>query len=706
MRKDFNISNFGGEGNMKRAYIIFLSLLFVISVSSPILSNTGDIAEENMEEEDSAYLEDSEDTTTEAEVTAEDDSKLIEELSTPDANLFNVPSSLQTNVDFWKKIYSEFTTDQVVVHDKENLNIIYDVVNISNGENTGKNIKIMRSKVNSVRRKYIALLKSIHYKVKKGALLNSEEIEVYRKFDNIVNLNKYLIAAGNIRCQLGQKDRFIAGLKRSGRYIEKMREIFRGYNLPEELTALPHVESSFNYEAYSSAGAAGIWQFTRSTGRLFMTINYVVDERRDPILSTVAAAKLLKKNYEELGSWPLAIIAYNHGLNGMKKAKARIGENVSDVINGYRSRIFGFASKNFYCEFLAALDVSKNYKKYFSDIEFEKPVEYDVFKVEKYLDISGISKYMGLSKDEIKNLNPALRQPVFVSSRYIPKGFELKIPTGRSLDVDNMYASLPKNMVDQTQKHSAWHQVESGDTLSAIARRYDTSVSAIMYVNELDNVHRIYAGQTLKLPELLSEKDSEKDKVKNIAKAQYQKTAKVSIKSNTEEIKLTEKGVDFVKSALPSTGFLKAVYEVAIPNGLSSKKINFGYINIEPDETIGHYADWSGVSIRRLRDMNGLRRRIGLRIGQRIKIPFTIATKNEFEEKRAEYHMAVQEDFFLNYKVEGTTSYAIRGGETIWRLCAENEIPLWLLKRYNPQKDFQRLARGEPLVLPIISKTN
>ena len=195
MRKDFNISNFGGEGNMKRAYIIFLSLLFVISVSSPILSNTGDIAEENMEEEDSAYLEDSEDTTTEAEVTAEDDSKLIEELSTPDANLFNVPSSLQTNVDFWKKIYSEFTTDQVVVHDKENLNIIYDVVNISNGENTGKNIKIMRSKVNSVRRKYIALLKSIHYKVKKGALLNSEEIEVYRKFDNIVNLNKYLIAA-------------------------------------------------------------------------------------------------------------------------------------------------------------------------------------------------------------------------------------------------------------------------------------------------------------------------------------------------------------------------------------------------------------------------------------------------------------------------------------------------------------------------------
>src|SRR3990167_7889147 len=193
MRKDFNISNFGGEGNMKRAYIIFLSLLFVISVSSPILSNTGDIAEENMEEEDSAYLEDSEDTTTEAEVTAEDDSKLIEELSTPDANLFNVPSSLQTNVDFWKKIYSEFTTSQVVVHDKDNLNVIYDVVDIGSG---GYGNKMRRGKVNEARRKYRTILTAIHNKLKKGGLLTGEEIEVYRKFDGIDNPNKFLIASG------------------------------------------------------------------------------------------------------------------------------------------------------------------------------------------------------------------------------------------------------------------------------------------------------------------------------------------------------------------------------------------------------------------------------------------------------------------------------------------------------------------------------
>ncbi len=685
---------------MKKTFLVFLSFLFFISISSPALSDTGgDVSEENMEQDDTAFLEEAEDST--ETIPAEDDSKLIEELSTPDANHFHVPSSLQTNVNFWKRIYSEFTTSQVVVHDKDNLNIIYDVVDIGSG---GYGNKMRRGKVNEVRRKYRAILANIHNKLKRGSLLTVEEIEVYRKFDGIDNPNKFLIAAGNLRSQLGQKDRFIAGLKRSGRYIEKMKEIFRSYNLPEELTALPHVESSFNYEAYSSVGAAGVWQFMRPTGRLFMTINYVVDERRDPILSTVAAAKLLKRNYEELGSWPLAVIAYNHGLSGMKRAKERMGEDVTDVINGYRSRMFGFASKNFFCEFLAALDVSKNYKKYFGDIEFEKPVEYDVVKVESYLDIAGISKHIGLSKDEIKYLNPALRPPVFVSRRFIPKGFELKIPKGRQLDINNMYASLPKNMINQTQKHSSWHTVEDGDTLTTIAERHNITVLAIMDINELDNINRIYPGQTLKLPELASVKENARSE----AKTQYQKSARISIKSDAGEMKLISKERNLVKSTFstPSAGFQRAAYEVALPEGFNSKKINFGYINVETDETIGHYADWSGVSVQRLRDVNGLRRGAGLRIGQRIKIPFISAVKDEFEEKRGEYHMAIQEDFFSNYKIEGTTSYEIRSGETIWKLCAENEIPLWLLKRYNPQKNFQRLARGEPLVLPVISKIN
>ncbi|MEK6545129.1 MAG: LysM peptidoglycan-binding domain-containing protein, partial [Nitrospinota bacterium] len=155
-----------------------------------------------------------------------------------------------------------------------------------------------------------------------------------------------------------------------------------------------------------------------------------------------------------------------------------------------------------------------------------------------------------------------------------------------------------------------------------------------------------------------------------------------------------------------SPAFLKAVYEVTVPANYDSKKINYGFIKVELDETIGHYADWSGASVQSLKDMNSLRRRIGLKIGQKLKIPFTSVTKESFEEKRAEHHMAIQEDFFSNYKVEGTTSHKIKTGETVWKLCAESEIPFWLLKRYNPDKDLQRLAKGEPLILPIISNIN
>lgn len=691
---------------MRKAFIIFLSFFFTILISGSVFSEIEN--EEEIIEQTDSSLSLSEEDINSPEVSTEEDKTLFEELSSPDANLFHVPPRLRTNVDFWKKIYTEYSTNQMVIHDSNNLDVIYAVVDLNNGPRISSKTK--KWKISEVRKKYRNMLISIHHKIKKGRMLDGEEIEVYNKFNGIDKPNKFLAAAENIRGQLGQRDRFLEGLKRSGRYMDRIKEAFKSYGLPEELTVLPHVESSFNYKAYSSAGASGIWQFTRHTGRLFMQIDYAVDERNDPIISTDAAARLLRKNYEELGSWPLAITAYNHGLAGMKRAKERIGDDVTDVINGYHSRIFGFASKNFFCEFLAALEIVRDYRKYFGEIEFEKPVEYDVFKVESYLDIGTLSKHMGLARDEIKELNPALRLPVFTSRRYIPKGFELKVPKGKLQDAGNIYASLPRDVKNQSQKHSPWHQVEKGDTIGKIARTYNTTIAAVMEINEIDNVNRIYGGQILKLPESVS--------VQGKTKNTYQNIVNVALKSAVEETKPKppvqqdneDKSVNSEFRKTDSTGaspaFLKAVYEVTVPTNYDSKKINYGFIKVELDETIGHYADWSGASVQSLKDINNLRRRIGLKIGQKLKIPFTAVTKESFEEKRAEHHMAIQEDFFSNYKVEGTTFYTVKTGETVWKMCAENEIPFWLLKRYNPDKNLQRLAKGEPLILPIISKIN
>ena len=167
-----------------------------------------------------------------------------------------------------------------------------------------------------------------------------------------------------MRCQVGQQDRFQAGLIRSGAYMDRMRAIFSAHGLPADLAFLPHVESSFNTNAYSKFGAAGMWQFTRSTGKRFMTVDYVLDERRDPIAAAHAAARLLKENHERLGSWPLAITAYNHGAAGMQRAKAAHGD-YPGIFTSYKGRTFKFASRNFYSEFLAARRVASDYRRYF-----------------------------------------------------------------------------------------------------------------------------------------------------------------------------------------------------------------------------------------------------------------------------------------------------------------------------------------------------
>src|SRR5581483_9110796 len=168
-------------------------------------------------------------------------------------------------------------------------------------------------------------------------------------------------ATDDIRFQLGQANRFKAGLVRSGTWQKDIAQALKEEGLPPELAALPLVESSYNPSAYSKVGAAGLWQFLRSTGRRFLRIDSVVDERMDPFRETEAAAQLLDYNYRLLGSWPLAITAYNHGAEGVRRARDELGtDDIVRIVRDYHSPSFGFASRNFYVSFLAALAVSRD----------------------------------------------------------------------------------------------------------------------------------------------------------------------------------------------------------------------------------------------------------------------------------------------------------------------------------------------------------
>ena len=378
-----------------------------------------------------------------------------------------------------------------MVHDIKNVDIVYEVVYL--GEKPLSR-RARERKLEKTKKKYRNILRRIA-KTSNKAKLKGEDKRIY----NLVGKNFYR-ASRNIRAQLGQKERFREGIERSGLYNKEIKKIFEKFNLPEELSVLPHVESSFQISAYSSAGAAGIWQFTRGTGRLFMRVGYDVDERRDPILATYGAAKLLKKNFESVGSWPLAITAYNHGLQGMKRAKKRLGNDIVKIIGKYKSRTFGFASQNFYAEFLAALHVVKNQNKYFPNLAIKKPIRKASFILPDYIHIRTAMNYFNMTREEIAEANPSLRRPVLNGEKHIPKGYVFQAPIRKIDNLVARYGQIPQKVKYGSQLRSKWYTVRRGNTLSGIALRFGTTVRSLKSFNNIGRRNRIYVGQVLQLP--------------------------------------------------------------------------------------------------------------------------------------------------------------------------------------------------------------
>jgi membrane-bound lytic murein transglycosylase D len=279
-----------------------------------------------------------------------------------------------------------------------------------------------------------------------------------------------------------------------------MKQILAEHDLPETFVYLPIVESGFNTQAQSYLGAAGMWQFMRSTGKQYhLTINAYVDERKDPLQATCAAAELLSYNYGKIQSWPLAITAYNHGLQGMKNAVKAVGaEDIDIIIEQYTGSKFGFASRNFYPEFLAAIDVGVRYIEYFGELKLQAPLTLTQMKLPDFVTAKTLAKYTPFTVDEIKRLNPALHPSVFNAGSFLPKHYELNIPLAQSEAFKTAYAAIPQSL--KPQAITTKYRVKKGETLSSIAAKYKTSVKVLTQLNNISNPRKIRAGQILKIP--------------------------------------------------------------------------------------------------------------------------------------------------------------------------------------------------------------
>ena len=370
----------------------------------------------------------------------------------PKPDPFPVYPCLQTNVDFWKKVYTEYTLEQGIIHDSWNLAIIYEVVDLEDGDRPGA-FMINKKRIKRAEEKY----KSILTKLARGNPPSSpEEQRVIDLFGPTATRKDFEQARRNMRCQLGQMDRFQEGIIRSGACLEQIKEVFESYGLPADLAYLPHVESSFNHEAQSKSRAAGIWQFTRPTGKRFLKIGQELDERRDPIFSSHAAARLLRENYQVLGDWPMAITAYNHGLGGMVKAK-RTKKTYETIFSEYRSRSFKFASRNFYSEFLAARDVAKSYRQYFGEIELENPPSTHEVVVGNRVPVRDLARYFNVNVADIKNLNPSLKESVYKGQKPLPRGYTLRLPL--AIPAQTQEAPVTESATDLQESLREWNLI-------------------------------------------------------------------------------------------------------------------------------------------------------------------------------------------------------------------------------------------------------
>ncbi len=165
------------------------------------------------------------------------------------------------------------------------------------------------------------------------------------------------------------------------------------------------------------------------TGRRFLRVNDAVDERLDPYRATEAAAQLLDYNYRLLGTWPLALTAYNHGAAGMRRARDSMGtSDIATIARKYRSPSFGFASRNFYVSFLAALEISRNPEKYFGNLSRQTPLRTMEVEMPSYVPLSALQKTLKIERSHLATLNPALRPTVWEGQRLVPKGYRLRLP--------------------------------------------------------------------------------------------------------------------------------------------------------------------------------------------------------------------------------------------------------------------------------------
>ncbi len=313
-----------------------------------------------------------------------------------------VPKALVPQIEFWVDVFARYSYDQVVLHDRNDVSVVYEVLTLTETPWVVSASGYYEDPIEAARSYYADVLARLCF-----AWPMPGELGAFRVADLISPpraKSVFCRASDNIRAQRGLRESFAQSVAASRIYLAAMKKILRQEGVPPELAYIPHVESGFRPGVTSAAGAAGMWQLTRETAAAYVEdLGYgAADQRYEPFAATRIAARHLRRAFEQLGSWPLAVLAYNHGLPGVARAREVLrADEVGVIVLGYKGPGFGFASRNFYAEVIAAIHVAQNAGRYFPDLEGHQ----FVYVVQRGDSLWSIARQHGVTVDMLRVAN-------------------------------------------------------------------------------------------------------------------------------------------------------------------------------------------------------------------------------------------------------------------------------------------------------------
>jgi membrane-bound lytic murein transglycosylase D len=474
-------------------------------------------------------------------------------------------------------------------------------------------------------------------------------------------------------------------------------------------------------------------------------------------------------NYRMVGTWPLAVTAYNHGPGGLRRAQDDLGtSDIAVIVKRYQGATFGFASRNFYVAFLAALEVDRNAERYFGPITRLPDTESTPVELPDYISVEALASALKVDMGALRVLNPALRPPIWSGSRLVPRGYRLRLPgTPPPGEIAAGLARLPLSQRYLTQRNDGSHRLRRGETLAGVAAASGVSLARLLAVNGWSGGHSAVRGELLRIPMPASRADAAGAMSASaatalaavataaaspapastpaaVASTAAHSAPAVAAAAAAAPPVVARSAVAAPAAALPApvaqavpppaagppsaaaltaarrpsepvserqTANANALLPVASPTG-SADTTNYDVaadnsVIVQAAETLGHFADWTQVDAQTLRALNKLHKNAVVTQGKKLTLELSKVSAAQFVAARRAYHRQLQEAYFAGHRIAGTETYAVKRGDSLWTIVLQHaDLPVWLVSQYNPDVNFKDMRPGSTLTLPQVVAIN